>query len=252
MTSPSKNAATATRAATKLAQACQRLPYPPPVATAYHPLAYAWRAHQRYITRYLPADCHTLFIGMNPGPYGMAQTGIPFGDIASVRDYLDIAAPIDQPPHPHPKRPVQGFACTRREISGSRLWNFFAERYGAAPQFFRHHFVTNYCPVLFLQASGANLTPDKLPKSVTAPLYAHCDDHLKTLIAALNPTYLIGIGTFAEQRLKTLYPAPRPAGAPTIGKILHPSPASPQANKSFTATATRQLDAIMRPQSSAA
>ena len=33
-----------------------------------------------------------VFLGMNPGPFGMAQVGVPFGEVAAVRDWLRIDA----------------------------------------------------------------------------------------------------------------------------------------------------------------
>jgi len=42
---------------------------------------------------------------MNPGPWGMAQTGVPFGEINAVKDWLGINAEVDKPQKQHPKRP---------------------------------------------------------------------------------------------------------------------------------------------------
>ena len=58
---------------------------------------------------------------MNPGPWGMVQTGVPFGEVSLVREWLGIDATIRRPKVLHPDRPVEGFLCQRREVSGSRF-----------------------------------------------------------------------------------------------------------------------------------
>lgn len=226
------------------AQQCAQLTFPAPVTHVYHPLQYAWAAHRDYLQRYATARKRALFVGINPGPWGMAQTGIPFGDVASVRDFLRINQPVTAPPHTHPKRPVLGFACPRHEVSGKRLWSLFQQRYDTAEKFFKHCLVLNYCPLLFLAEHTRgirNLTPNQLPAAATACLYTHCDSFLHRACKQLQPQYLIGIGDFAYSRLQQLYgthPSIR------VEKILHPSPASPAANKSFFTKATAQLNAI--------
>lgn len=226
----------------RLSSCCRNHEFSAPVSQVYYPLEYAWKPHRQYLQQYGGSGGkQVLFVGMNPGPWGMAQTGIPFGDVPSVRDYLAICADVEQPPDMHPKRPVQGFSCARREVSGSRLWRFFAERYGSAERFFSRHFVINYCPLLFMRDSGANLTPDKLPTAETALLYICCDAFLQTTVAIMQPSILIGIGEFAEKRLQYLFGDNE---ALTIGKILHPSPASPASNRGFERIAAGQLDAL--------
>ena len=39
-----------------------------------------------------------------PGPFGMAQTGIPFGEIEHVRDWIGVSCAVDKPKNEHPKR----------------------------------------------------------------------------------------------------------------------------------------------------
>src|SRR5689334_19565275 len=98
-------------AAAKLRDAVGKLRFVPPVASVYNPLDYAWPAHELYLRRYGAGPKRVLFLGMNPGPFGMVQTGIPFGQIAAVRDWLKIETPIGSPSKPHPKRLVTGFDC---------------------------------------------------------------------------------------------------------------------------------------------
>jgi single-strand selective monofunctional uracil DNA glycosylase len=214
-----------------------QLKFAPPVAHVYNPLTYAWACHETYLTKYGTTPKRVVFLGMNPGPFGMVQTGVPFGEIAAVRDWLKIRAEICGPPEQHSRRLVLGFDCTRSEVSGQRLWGLFAQRFGAAERFFLEHMVLNYCPLAFMEESGANRTPDKLPSSERERLFAACDEHLRTAIKLLNPEWLVGVGDFAYKRAQELFGS----GAPKIGRILHPSPASPTANRDWAGQATRQL-----------
>jgi single-strand selective monofunctional uracil DNA glycosylase len=181
-----------------------------------------------------------LLVGMNPGPWGMAQTGVPFGEVEAVRDWLGIEAPVGRPPVEHPKRPVLGFATRRSEGSGRRLWGWVRERWGEPDAFFARFFVHNYCPLAFLEESGRNRTPDKLPAAESGPLYAACDRALRRTVERLEPRRVIGIGAFAEARAR----AALDGLGVEIGRILHPSPASPVANRGWAERAERELEAL--------
>ena len=213
-----------------------QLSFSAPVSHIYNPLEYAWAPHELYLKRFGANRKKVVFIGMNPGPFGMVQCGVPFGEIAAARDWMGIDAPVHKPSRENPKRPVEGFACARSEVSGRRLWGLFQQRFGTAEAFFSEHFVANYCPLAFFD-QGRNLTPDKLPANETEPLYAACDEHLRKLVRALQPDWVVGIGGFAEARA-----AEALAGNNVrIGKVLHPSPASPAANRGWAEAATKQL-----------
>jgi single-strand selective monofunctional uracil DNA glycosylase len=208
------------------------------VAFVYNPLDYAWAAHEQYVRRFADTPKRIVFLGMNPGPFGMAQIGVPFGEVAAVRDWMGIRTEVQRPAREHPKRPVLGFDCPRSEVSGRRLWGLFAQRFGTADKFFNEHYVVNYCPLAFLSESGANLTPDKLPTRETTPLFAACDEHLRRVVEVLEPAWLIGVGGFAFERVQNIlgkFPTVRAA------QILHPSPASPAANRDWAGQATAQL-----------
>jgi len=228
-------------AARQLAETAGRLKFTAPVAFVYNPLDYAWPAHETYLRKFGNSRKRVLFLGMNPGPFGMAQTGIPFGEVAAVRDWLGIHAIVGKPPREHPKRPVQGFACPRSEVSGARLWGLFGNRFATAGQFFAAHFVVNYCPLAFLSATGANVTPDKLPARPAAKLFAACDEHLRQVVAALAPEWIVGVGDFARRRAESAAAGTTPV---KLGQILHPSPASPAANRDWAGQATRQLEGL--------
>ena len=209
-----------------------------PVTHVYNPLNYAWAAHEQYLKLAAATKKRVVFLGMNPGPFGMAQCGVPFGEITAVREWLKINTPIGKPDREHPKRPIDGLACNRSEVSGRRLWGLFAERYESAPDFFRTHFITNHCPLVFMEETGRNRTPDKLPVEEAAPLMTACDAHLRLVVETLEPEWLIAVGGFAEKRAITTLDGL----TVRIGKILHPSPASPTANRGWAAQATRQLE----------
>jgi single-strand selective monofunctional uracil DNA glycosylase len=228
-------------AADALSERLAGLEFAAPVTHVYNPLRYARRSHEAYVRRFGGTPKRVLFLGMNPGPWGMAQTGVPFGEIPAVRDWMGIAEPVERPEREHPKRPVQGFACGKSEVSGRRLWGLFAARFGTAGAFFREHFVLNYCPLVFMEATGRNRTPDKLAPGEQAALEAACDACLADCVEALRPEWLVGVGGYAEAALGRAAAA---AGtAAKIARVLHPSPASPAANRGWAEAATRQLEA---------
>ncbi len=227
----------------RLAARVDRLAFAAPVTHVYDPLSYARAPHEAYLERYGGGRGGALLVGMNPGPFGMAQTGVPFGDVASVRGFLGIEGPVGHPPVEHPARPIEGFACRRPEVSGTRLWGWARERYGTPARFFARFFVVNYCPLLFIEPPAKNRTPDKLPRAERERLFAACDDALREVVDELAPTTVIGIGAFAEARARAAL-ADR---AVRIATILHPSPASPLANRGWAATIERQLAAAGVP-----
>jgi single-strand selective monofunctional uracil DNA glycosylase len=229
-----------TAAAQKLSAGVDALQFAEPTTHVYNPLNYAWAGHQSYLKQHASSPKQVVFMGMNPGPFGMAQTGVPFGEVALVRDWVGVNEMIQKPFNEHPKRLVEGFDCQRSEVSGRRLWGLFSERFESANAFFADHFVANYCPLVFMEASGRNRTPDKLPASEVAAMYSLCDTHLRELVAALQPEWVIGVGVFAEGRAKV---ALKDVDV-RVGRILHPSPASPAANRGWGEQATKQLEAL--------
>ncbi len=228
-----------TAAAQKLSHAVSGLTFSAPVTHVYNPLDYAWATHEQYLQRYGEGNKRIVFLGMNPGPFGMTQIGVPFGEIAAARDWLHLDAPINKPALENPARPIEGWDCPRSEVSGRRLWGLFAQRFGTPENFFADHFVANYCPLAFF-ADGRNITPDKLPAIEAAPLFAACDEHLVEVVKATNAEWVIGIGAFAEAQAQRALSNVRGI---QFGRILHPSPASPAANRGWAEQATRQMQA---------
>lgn len=211
-----------------------------PVAHVYHPLQYAWDAHCQYLDKYgqlSPRD--VLLFGMNPGPWGMTQTGIPFGEVRMVRDWLRIDAPILPPLHQHPKRPIYGWECPRSEVSGQRIWGWAKNTFGSPEAFFASCFIANYCPLTFLEESGRNRTPDQLKKSEQQLLFSICDQALIETIEYLRPASVVGVGHFTYQRATHILP--RLSYIPRLVRAIHPSPANPQANHDWDVSMTRIL-----------
>ena len=221
----------------RLVRGLKKLSFAPPVAYVYNPLVYARAPHEEFLRRFACSEPEAVFLGMNPGPFGMAQTGVPFGEVQLVRDWMGIEENVSRPRKEHPKRPILGFECKRREVSGARLWGWASERFGAPERFFERFFVLNYCPLVFMEESGRNLTPDKCPKEERDALFALCDRMLRDSIEALEPTQVIGIGNFAERRANEVLEG---MDVP-IGKILHPSPQSPAANRGWAEAAEKDL-----------
>lgn len=227
-------------AAQTLSRSVSRLRFGTPVTHVYNPLGYARSPHEAFITRFGASTKRVVFLGMNPGPFGMTQTGVPFGAIEPVRDWLQIEVQVRRPRNEHPKRPVLGLDCTRNEVSGERLWGGIRAHWKTPERFFDDHFIVNYCPLVFLEESGRNRTPDKLPKAEREKLFAVCDRHMRRVIAALEPEWVVAIGAFAEARALAAL-AERDI---KIGRILHPSPANPRAQKDWAGSARRELQEL--------
>lgn len=226
--------------ARRLKKEVSELTFGEPVTHVYNPLVYAWRPHRLYLERYGGAPKEVVLVGMNPGPWGMAQTGVPFGEVSFVRDWLGIESAVGRPVKEHPMRPVDGFSCSRSEVSGRRLWSWARERFGTPDGFFQRFFVANYCPLSFMEESGRNRTPDKLPLAERRPLLEICDRALLATISALEPDLVVGVGKWAEERARRALASLDVR----VGRILHPSPASPLANRGWAEQAERDLDGL--------
>ena len=224
------------RVSRRLARATGRLSFGKPVVYTYAPLDYAREPHERYLAL-ARAPIDALFLGMNPGPFGMSQTGVPFGEVAAVRGFLGIEGRVRAPRAVHPKRPVEGLDCARSEVSGRRFWGLMAEEFGTREAFFRRAFVWNWCPLAFMSESGANITPDKLPAREREVLAIECDRTLREVVAVLRPPMVIGVGAFATERARIALDA----SGVSFATVLHPSPASPAANRGWDAVARHQL-----------
>jgi len=217
------------KATDQLVKALKPLRFKQPVAYVYNPLEYARKPYDVYVRRY-GGKKEIVLVGMNPGPFGMAQTGVPFGDVNMVRDWLGIEEEVGTPARMHPKRPVLGFECPRGEVSGQRLWGWARDRYETPQRFFARFFVANYCPLVFMEESGRNRTPDKLSSDEKEKLFAVCDAALAAAVRAMSPAYVIGVGRFAAERAESALAGMKKV---RVGRITHPSPASPKANRGW-------------------
>jgi single-strand selective monofunctional uracil DNA glycosylase len=216
------------------------LRFGPPVTYVYNPLEYARKPYEQYLNCYASPPKEVVLLGMNPGPWGMSQTGIPFGEVGAVREWLGIQAPVDTPPLIHPKRPIQGFNCERSEVSGRRLWGWAKRTFGTPERFFARFFVANYCPLQFIEASGRNRTPQNIRKTELKPLLHACDKALRLTIQYIKPRYVIGVGNFAEERACAAL-----SGLNVIvSRITHPSPANPKANRGWDSLIVNELSAL--------
>ena len=221
-----------------LREELEGLSFSSPVEYVYNPLVYAREAHEMYLRRYGGGAKEAVFLGMNPGPWGMTQTGVPFGEVSAVREWLKIEAPVQKPPREHPRKKVTGFACNRSEVSGRRLWGLIRERFGEPEQFFARFFVINYCPLLFLDEGGRNVTPERLRPAERKVLADVCDRGLRRTIEVLDPSCVVGIGNFAAEQAQNAL-----AGLPIrVARILHPSPSNPEANRCWAERAIVQLE----------
>lgn len=226
----------------ELRVAVNRLRFSEPITHIYNPLDYAAAPHRIYLERFATTRKRVVFLGMNPGPFGMTQVGVPFGAIPAVRDWMKIEAPVGKPLREHPKRRIAGFACDKVEVSGRRLWlELFAQKYPRAEDFFREHLVVNYCPLVFMTATGANFTPDKLRRAERAPLEAACDVHLRRTLETLRPEWVVGVGVYSEANLARIVPTLK--HPPRVTRIIHPAPASPIANREWPDNPRAKLEA---------
>lgn len=216
------------------------LKFAKPVTHVYNPLEYARLPYDNYLSLYGKSPKEILLLGMNPGPFGMAQTGVPFGEVEAVKSWLKIETDVQQPPAVHPKRPIEGFACKRSEVSGKRVWGWAKNQFETPDRFFERFLVLNYCPLVFMEESSRNRTPDKLPKTEKEELFQACNQALLESVEYYDPRYVIGVGAFAEKRAKE---ALKGHGV-NIGRITHPSPANPKANKGWESIIMQELSQL--------
>ncbi|KAL1122807.1 hypothetical protein AAG570_003133 [Ranatra chinensis] len=224
----------------KLSRRLRDTDFGPSVEYVYDPLTYAYDIHSKFVRKFCLGTKEILFLGMNPGPWGMMQNGVPFGENTSVQQFLGLFGTVVKPEREHPLRPVLGLACRRSEVSGKRFWSL-ARLLGAseAEVFFRHCFVYNYFPLCLIGSHGKNVTPPELKAAVQRSIESACDSALCEVISLLNVKVVIGIGRFSEK--KALNVVSR-AGLNDV-KVLflpHPSPRNPATNKDWLTT-TKQL-----------
>ena len=199
------------------------------VDAVYNPQAYAWEPHRAYLELASGGGAKTLLLGMNPGPHGMGQMGIPFAATSVVRELLKITnLEVGQPRNPHPKRPISGLDWPKEEVSGTRLWGLLANEYGSAESIFKSVFLLNHCPLMLFSGERAtNITPDKITGPTTKALLERCDEHLREVVDIMQIERVIGVGRYSEKRALNAL-----SGIDiSVTTCWHPSPASPLANR---------------------
>ena len=204
-----------------------------------NPLDYAREPHIKFLSKYLTGPKSVLFVGLNPGPWGMCQTGLPFGEVNKCRDFLGITGAVWQPEHTPPKLKILGFDSTRREVSGDRFWSFVARVWTTAESFFSDCFIVNYCPLAFTTETGKNVTPAQFSSEDRKAVFRVCDEALYNMIRVLRATHIVAIGKVVLARVQQLQ-ADRQLEL-RLHPVMHPSPANPAANKDWLGLATRSL-----------
>ena len=213
------------------------------IDVCYNPLSYAWDVHVEYLRKMGGEGARTVMLGMNPGPHGMGQMGIPFSATSIVRDLLGISdIPVGQPDTPDDRRPVIGLEYNKEEVSGTRLWGLLHEQYGEANAIASRVFLVNHCPLmLFSGPRATNITPDKVGGPTAKALLERCDEHLVEVVDILGADRVVGVGKFAESR----------ANSALAGQFVevvgcwHPSPASPLANRNGGADWRENVRAVL-------
>ena len=213
------------------------------IDVCYNPLNYAWDVHEEYLRRMGGRGAHTVMLGMNPGPHGMGQMGIPFAATSIVRDLLGITdIPVNQPDVPDERRPVIGLEYHKEEVSGTRLWNLLHTQYGDVEAIASRVFLVNHCPLmLFSGPRATNITPDKVGGSTAKALLERCDEHLSEVVDILGADRVVGVGKFAESRARAVL-AEQPI---EVTGCWHPSPASPLANRNDGADWRENVRAVL-------
>ncbi|XP_063952306.1 single-strand selective monofunctional uracil DNA glycosylase-like [Lytechinus pictus] len=224
----------------EMVEELDKLKFGDPVSYIYNPVVYAKETHDCFIRKYGNSTKSVLFLGMNPGPFGMAQNGVPFGETNYVKDWMKITGNVGKPPKEHPKRIIVGLDCNRSEVSGQRFWKLWQDLCGSPENFFKECFVYNHCPLVFMTSTSKNVTPPSMKVEMRNPLIEVCDDFLCRLIKLLEVKVVVGIGKFAEDRTKKALDKGGVEGVRVVS-MMHPSPINPAANKGWQAIAEKTL-----------
>ncbi|KAF7991960.1 hypothetical protein HCN44_010761 [Aphidius gifuensis] len=191
-----------------------KLNYNNPIDYIYCPIIYAKTVHFNYLNKYCRDKKNIMILGMNPGPWGMSQTGVPFGEINIVIDWLKINGHIDKPKRQHEQRQVDGFSCKRSEISGRKFWSLFKKLSNNPDTFFRHCFLRNFFKPTIIIIIIAGPEQKKLQE--------FCDQALIEVIKILDVKVIIGVGRFSEQRAKKVVKTAKLSTK--VLWMIHPSP----------------------------
>ncbi|XP_073819638.1 uncharacterized protein isoform X2 [Musca autumnalis] len=189
----------------------------------YNPVVHAAEIHCNYLQKYLDSPKRILFVGMNPGRYGALQTGIPFGNITTVKIGMGLKGRITPTPGQRGKIRIRGLEApeVEHDSSSTRFWRLISELFDGAENYldllFEKCFVHNFCPLVFIDSDGLNVS---LPYIEPNPrLFAECRKTLGKQITLLKPDLIICIGKFVRSMLSKT----RQAKGREILMIEHPS-----------------------------
>ncbi len=157
----------------------------------WNPGLYGETWHARFRRLYRPGQHPLVVFGLNPGPYGMAQTGIPFTDIRRLVSALpDLAAELRgrgervEPPGLAPPG-LRPYLSRSFESSAVRVYRFLKKGWGGAERGWTEVVVANPCTLLFIDpAEGKNRTPADLARA--ARLRGSGRDQVRELVESFG------------------------------------------------------------------
>nr|XP_022920875.1 single-strand selective monofunctional uracil DNA glycosylase-like [Onthophagus taurus] len=171
-----------------------------PVHYIYNPLEYAWEPHSTFVKTYCKGTKDVLFLGLNPGPWGMCQTGIPFGEVNISKEWLKMNGEVEKPKDECPKKQIKGFECHRSEESGKRFYGFFKNLCRTPEAFFKNAFVYNLCPLAFMKKESANITPHELKGQIKKDIENICGKTLVDILKLLDIKIIVALGRYTEKQ----------------------------------------------------
>jgi single-strand selective monofunctional uracil DNA glycosylase len=196
------------------------------------PSRYGERWHAPFRRLYPPRARPLLVFGLNPGPYGMAQTGIPFTDLKRLAQGLPrLAAELARSgerlslPGLAPSS-LQPFLTRTFESSSVRVHRFLRLAHGSAERAFREVVFVNPCPLLFIdRALGENRTPADLPRALRAGVDEARVEVVSVAVARLRARGAIVLGRDAAAALSV--PLRARLGERAVVEWEHPARAVP-------------------------
>jgi single-strand selective monofunctional uracil DNA glycosylase len=206
-----------------------------------NPGRYGERWHARFRRAYPMSPRPLLVFGLNPGPYGMAQTGVPFTDLKRLESALpglwkDLVASGEPVTRPGLAPPSLARHLTRTfESSSVRVYRFLERAYGRPELALREVVFVNPCPLLFIDPeTGANRTPADLPRALRARKAAelvHAFEELRRAtvleaVAELEPRGAILLGRDVAAAVGEALRAA--LGARSVVEWEHPARAVPE------------------------
>ncbi|XP_037927861.1 single-strand selective monofunctional uracil DNA glycosylase-like [Teleopsis dalmanni] len=168
----------------------------------YNPVEYAADLHCEYLRKYLDRPKRVVFLAVHPEQNGMAQTGVPFGNVSTVRDMMKLCGEVKQPNRLHPKHPVLGLNCHINEPSGVRFWGLMDKIAGSLDTFSEQCFVHTFCPLLFFNEYGRTIEPCVLPFEIKYPMRDLLVEALCKEMKLVQPEIIVVTGNYVYNGLQ--------------------------------------------------